>query len=237
MTKSKNPIASAVATVYDTAALIAAAVPLLKGLEGKGDGNPKTPKLDVYPDSAGWATIGYGHLLTDPETGRRLAWHIKADREAAIRMVPEGITEEEATAILIGDITVRVASLRQHTVFRGLNLNQQLALLSLSFNIGVAALLSSTLVRLIEAGQFDVDGCDFATLYRVAVKKAPITQIDEAFTAWCRETLPSGLRSVNEGLFTRRYAEFLIFQGADAEAACTEAWAELKKFRRARVSS
>lgn len=241
MTKSKTPLApitdlaqaavDTIETVNDFAGLVQMAIPVLILFEGAGDGDPSTSNLEVYADSAGWATVGHGHLLLDPETKRPLAWHIASERNAALRMYPEGITRGEAETILIGDVAVRVASLRQHTFFRSLTARQQLAILSLSFNIGVSATLNSSLVRLIEGGTLKSKGQDFSDLHRQAVAKAPITTIDEGFTAWCRETLPNGTRRVNDGLFTRRYAELSMFEGVAPKEAIAIAWKQLAKFR------
>lgn len=101
-----------------------AGIDLLKQLEGC--------RLAVYKDSAGYPTIGVGHLIKPGE-------HFTA------------ITMAQAEDILRADIAP--AELAVNGAVKGsLSQNQFDALVCLAFNIGVTAFARSTLVRKLNEG-------------------------------------------------------------------------------------
>jgi len=205
---------------------------LLEKLEGLHDGDPSTKDIfEIAADPAGIATVGFGHALFNPDTGRPLYLSRHEDRRIAYEMYPEGVTLGEARAILRGDVVARYASARQDATFAAATEDEQVALLSFIFNIGVHNYRKSTLRVLIEAGQVECHASDFATLYKQMVSKLPPLEIDEAFTAWSRTTLADGRRTPVEGLFTRRYIEFLIFTGTPEDEAVEAGRKALKEFR------
>jgi len=90
-------------------------------------------RLREYPDEARRPTIGWGHLL------------------AAFGTYPNGITREQADALLAGDAQDAVDAVRG-AVTMHLNQEQFDALVSLAFNIGPANFRNSTLVRRLNDG-------------------------------------------------------------------------------------
>ncbi len=103
-----------------------AGVRLIKSHEGL--------RLRVYKDSAGFATIGYGHKLK-PEEELRL------------------ISEAQATLLLRADIGEAERAIDRIVKVK-LNTNQFSALVSWVFNLGSGALSGSTLLKRLNEGDF-----------------------------------------------------------------------------------
>ena len=96
--------------------------------------------LQIYKDPVGLPTIGVGHLLTREEKiGGKFA---------------RGITRDEALDLLRKD-----ASYAEDVINRAvkvpLNQNQFDALCSMVFNIGTGAFQKSTLLKILNAGDYD----------------------------------------------------------------------------------
>lgn len=118
-----------------------AGIALIKEFEGL--------RLKAYPDPAhGWSvpTIGYGHTSA-----------------AGAPVVTEGmrITEAEADAILRRDLGQYEDAVRR-AVNVPLNENQFSALVSFTFNLGPGNLRKSTLLRKLNAGDYDGAAVEFA---------------------------------------------------------------------------
>jgi lysozyme len=101
-------------------------------------------RLTMYRDSAGLCTIGCGHLLTKDElrSGKLLGkdWR-------------DGISAETVDELLREDVDVAQAAVSAH-VRVPLAAYQFDALVSLAFNIGAHAFRQSTLLRLLNAGDY-----------------------------------------------------------------------------------
>lgn len=95
----------------------------------------ETLQLTVYDDGFGFRTIGYGHKL------------LPTDRY-------QTITEDEAEALLYYDLRIAEEGIAK-ACSRPLNDNQFGALVSLAFNCGVTAISQSTLIRLLNAGDYE----------------------------------------------------------------------------------
>jgi RHS repeat-associated protein len=89
----------------------------------------------VYNDSAGNATIGYGHMLTGSES------------------YPNGIDQATAGTLLRSDVSTAQGAV-QSDVTVNLNQNQFDALVSFTFNTGVNALSNSTLLSDVNSSNF-----------------------------------------------------------------------------------
>ena len=106
-------------------------------------------KTTVYKDSAGLPTIGVGHLLTKSEL---------SSGKITINGVPvkygDGLTEQQVTDLLAQDVQPAAAAVNNN-VKVDLNQNQFDALVSFTFNVGVGAFTSSTLLKVLNQGQYD----------------------------------------------------------------------------------
>ena len=137
----------------------AAGLAMTKQLEGL--------QLTAYQDQVGRWTIGYGHAGPDVHAGLT-------------------ITQAQAEQLLERDLAAAVACVNR-AVTSGINQNQFDALVDFVFNLGCGSLLSSTLLRQVNAGDF--------------------TAAAQQFLLWDHA---GGL--VVPGLLERRRAELQLFQ-------------------------
>jgi GH24 family phage-related lysozyme (muramidase) len=141
------------------------AVEIVKGFEGF--------RARPYRDSEGNWTVGYGTFLAPPEKPRPKVQVTREQAEATLRD-----TLGDCAADLFSVISVPLSD------------EQLSAVLSWMFNVGCSAARSSTLLRLLGAGD-----------YRGAA---------DQFLRWKYETV-GGEKRVNDGLLRRRVAERGIF--------------------------
>lgn len=139
-------------------------------------------ELKVYNDAAGLPTIGVGHLLTKSEL---------MSGKINIGGVPvkyaDGITQQQAEALLSQDLGPTEQAVN-NGVKVALSQNQFDALTSFTFNVGVAAFSGSTLLKLLNQGQYD--------------------QVPTQLLRWTR----AGGRVV-QGLVNRRQNEIKLWNG------------------------
>ncbi len=102
-----------------------------------------------YLDSGGAPTIGIGHLLTRSE---RTSGKITISGQGVDYR--NGFTEQQCWALLDQDLSGSEAVVNE-AVTVPLNQNQFDALVSFVFNVGDGAFRSSTLLRLLNQGQYD----------------------------------------------------------------------------------
>lgn len=145
-----------------------AGVQLVQSFEGLTDGDPSTVNLDPYLDPIGIWTIGWGHAI---------AWQGnwlkgEADKPQAYALYPGGITREQATVLLQADLmhAGRDVSL---AVTVPLNDNQFAALTSFTFNLGIGNLKSSTLLKKLNAGDYDGAAQEFLRWTKAGGKELP----------------------------------------------------------------
>ncbi len=131
-------------------------------------------RTTAYQDSVGVWTIGYGHTGPDVHPGLT-------------------ITPEQATALLMKDVAGACASVNSLVTVQ-LNQNQFDALVDFVFNMGAGSFKTSTLLRELNAGNFDAAAAEFPK--------------------WCHAG-----GQVLQGLVTRRAAEQELFQTPEAAAA------------------
>lgn len=163
---------------------IAAAADLIRRFEGIMDGDPTTVNLDPYLDPVGIWTIGWGHVVRDAND--RPIRGIE-NRKLAQEVYPDGLTMAQAVVLLEDDMRGLPAAIKKMATVP-LKWHQLGALISFSFNVGITALRTSTLLRLYNAGQPDAAADQFARWNRSGGK-------------------------VLAGLINRRAAEAKLFRG------------------------
>lgn len=104
--------------------------------------------LEMYRDSANLPTIGVGHLLTRDELRSG-----KLGDEDAVDW-RDGISAETADELLRHDVEAAEAAVGDNVIQVPLTQYQYDALVSLAFNIGANAFRRSTLVRLLNQGDY-----------------------------------------------------------------------------------
>lgn len=163
-------------------------IELIKAYEGLGDGDPSTVNLDPYLCPAEVWTIGWGHALVDPKTGKQLN-KANCTQAEAFAMYPGGITREQAEGLLDEDLKSR-EELVQRLVRVELNDNQYGALVSFVYNVGASAFGISKLLKKLNAGDY--------------------LGASEELPKWNKITTKEG-KVVNKGLTFRREAERMRF--------------------------
>lgn len=103
----------------------------------------------VYADSAGLPTIGVGHLLTRDELN---SGKIHVDGKAY--KYHEGLPDDVIDRLLLRDLHIAESVVNSKVKVK-LSQNQYNALVSFAFNVGVCAFRGSTLLRLLNAGDYD----------------------------------------------------------------------------------
>jgi|SRR5690606_26368097 len=109
-------------------------VALIKRFEGL--------RLNKYQDCTGKWTIGYGHLIKCNETFNNI------------------LTQEEALVLLLNDIQETEKEVLR-VLTPDVNQNQFDALISFTFNLGIKNLENSTLLMLVNQGQYQLAGKQF----------------------------------------------------------------------------
>lgn len=133
-----------------------AGLDLIKSFEGIEDGDPTTVNLDPYLDPIGIWTIGWGHAIRDCDCFLRGS----GNRARAFALYPEGITLQQAETLLRADALDACCDV--HMLVRvPVNDNQFAALTSFAYNCGAANLRKSTLLRLVNAGNFAAAAAEF----------------------------------------------------------------------------
>jgi lysozyme len=94
----------------------------------------------VYKDSAGKDTVGYGHLLTAQDKKRGT--------------YTEGIDEEQARDLLAADVGLATRAVDRYVRVE-LEQHQADVIICWCYNLGSGALRSSTLLKKINAGDFE----------------------------------------------------------------------------------
>ena len=117
-----------------------AGIEFIKSVEGV--------KNFVYADSAGLPTIGVGHLLTRDEL---TSGKIHIDGKAY--KYHEGLPDDVIDRLLLRDLHIAELVVNSNVKVK-LTQNQYNALVSFTFNVGVGAFRNSTLLKLLNAGEY-----------------------------------------------------------------------------------
>lgn len=135
------------------------------------EGEPGTgkPMLQAYKDSAGIATIGWGHT-------RGVSMGMSCTADQALQWLDQDLDDAEFCVDSVVKVTLTDPEFD--------------ALVSLVFNIGVDAFKSSTLLRLLNAGDYAGAAAQFAEWNKVTV---------------------NGQKQVSAGLTNRRTSEAALF--------------------------
>ncbi len=122
----------------------------------KHEGN----KLQVYPDSEGYPTIGNGRCLTTKGLSKAECEYLKlgtCDKNAVIaKLEVRGITQHEADYLLSNDIDCFTSGLSKSLYFFDkLPETAKMVLIDMAFNLGVSGLLKfKNTLSMIEKGQY-----------------------------------------------------------------------------------
>lgn len=134
----------------------------------------------VYLDSGGQPTIGIGHLLT---TAERNSGTILIQGQTV--NYQNGLTDQQCWDLLEQDLAVAEKAVNE-AVKVPLNQNQFDALVSFVFNVGAGAFRGSTLLKLLNQGQYD--------------------QVPEQLKRWVKDN-----GKVVQGLVNRREQEIVLW--------------------------
>lgn len=116
----------------------------VKDHEGLHDGDKSTPILEAQRDPVGLWTLGWGHL-----------WSMDRNAEP-----PAPITHEQADAYLREDMLEAAAIVIKHVQVE-ITDNQYAALVDFAYNVGEGNFSSSTLLRVLNAGDYDAVPAQF----------------------------------------------------------------------------
>lgn len=143
-----------------SAALIEKIAKLIHGEEGE--------RLTAYPDEGGLWTIGKGHLILETDTVVRNGKPAHLHPFGPVRE----ITADESDMFFERDTSIARNAVA-NKVSVPLTDNQRAALVSLVFNIGVAAFSNSTLLRLLNGGNYQAAADQFSVWKKVKGKDSP----------------------------------------------------------------
>lgn len=124
------------------------AIDLIKHYESLHDGNLKEVGIQPKLDPVGIWTIGWGHAIVDPITGKYV--RDKANEKRARELFPN-FNEQQAVDLLVRDLAAYETSVRALVKIK-LNDDQVGALVSFAYNVGVQALRSSSALVQLNAG-------------------------------------------------------------------------------------
>lgn len=134
-----------------------------------------------------WEGLRLEPYMSQEDDGLTVGWGHKIVTAAERKKYANGITEDEAEALLLADMMKAEAAVAK---IPGLNANQEGALISLAFNIGAGAFGKSTAARLAKAGEHE--------------------KVPAAIKMWNKVTV-NGKKVVSKGLTRRREHEAFVY--------------------------
>lgn len=136
-----------------------AGLDLIKSFEGILDGNPATVNLDPYVDPVGIYTIGWGHAIVWGNNFLRTS--TPNAKSIAKQLYPNGLTMQQAEDLLRNDIHATSIPV-EGLVKVPISDNQFAALVSFAFNVGVNNLRNSTLLKKLNARDYNGAALEFS---------------------------------------------------------------------------
>lgn len=116
------------------------AIDLIKHYESLHDGNLKEIGIQPKLDPVGIWTIGWGHAIVDPLTGKYV--RDKANEKRARELFPN-FTAQQAEDLLVRDLAAYETPVRKAVKVK-LNDDQIGALVSFAYNVGIGSFNSSS---------------------------------------------------------------------------------------------
>lgn len=155
-----------------------------------------------YMDQAGVWTIGAGHVILD-ENGNRFQG---AEAEAAVAAIyPQGLSLADAKALLRSELAPIEACVNEHAMLDTTQ-GQYDALVSFAYNEGQGALISSTVLRLHNAGKRASTLSDAEARQQIAEEGHAPTNAADALFQWVKAHI-NGVLVTDRGLVNRRSDE------------------------------
>lgn len=199
---------------------------LLGRFESISGAVPGQPGLFTwYYDSVGVPTLGYGHALHHPVTGKILhrseygAQTASLADQAVIKYYgTKAITMAQVIDLKAKDMA-SFADDVQGLVRPDTSQAQYDMLVDFSYNLGVAALKGSTLLKMHNSGKASLGTTDVEALATRSKTGHALETIGDAFAAWSKADHKWSL-----GVYHRRACEFLIYSGVDYNDAYLRAW-------------
>lgn len=149
------------------------AIELIKHFEGLHDGNLQAIGLQPKMCPAGVWTVGYGHAIVDPATGKMLRG--EANRKRALELFP-ALTVQQAEQLLASDYAIREAQVAELLKFKP-TANELGAMTSLAYNIGIANFRNSSVLRFYNTRQKDKAADSFLLWVNAGGKTLPGLQL------------------------------------------------------------
>jgi len=130
------------------------AIDLIKHYESLHDGNLKEVGIQPKLDPVGIWTIGWGHAIVDPLTGKYV--RDKANEKRARELFPN-FDERQAEDLLIRDLNAYETPIRK-TIKVKLNDDQVGALVSFAYNVGIGSFNNSSALTFLNKGDIKEAG-------------------------------------------------------------------------------
>ncbi len=157
-------------------------IDLIKHYESLHDGNLKELGIQPKLDPVGIWTIGWGHAIVDPITGKFV--RDKANEKRARELFPN-FDDRQAEDLLIRDLAAYETPVRKAIKIK-LNDDQVGALVSFAYNVGIGSFNSSSALTFLNKGD--------------------IKEAGNRLLLWNKGTI-NGVKVVLKGLTYRRMSE------------------------------
>jgi lysozyme len=183
-----------------------AGIDVIKKWEGIEDGDPRTANLDPYMCSAGYWTIGWGHVVLD-EDGNML--HGRENHDLAYHMMAGGIDMAQAETLLRADLVKFEKHVLRYIGNSDTSQQEFDAFVCLTFNIGPGNFAKSSVLRYHLAGQKYPHDNDEDRLGQI-IASGHADNAADAFLMWSKANVHGVMTALN-GLINRRKDERFLY--------------------------